>query len=262
MSTTFTARVKHGQSGPALEVPMEISSTIHQFMALLSSLLGLGSTQGLILIQGRTTLSGRPTLTFEAAGFRSGLTYDFSLVNPSDIVSRMHTRPAPTPAAQARPATTALEENLRQAYEHYPELLIQEPTATSMLYLRLRINGSPLIGMVDTGAQMSVISHRLAKRVGLEPIIDRRMQGTVIGAGSAKIIGKIHLVQLQVDSVFLPCSLMVVESELDLLLGIDMLRRHRAVILVGENTIRLGGSAIPFLSHAEAREETKPEDKT
>ena len=66
-----------------------------------------------------------------------------------------------------------------------------------------------------------------------------------VGVGTGKILGKIHIVELNIGGYDFPCSITVMDSEaglgdknMDCLLGLDMLKRHRCCIDLGKNVLR------------------------
>lgn len=84
--------------------------------------------------------------------------------------------------------------------------------------------------------------------------MDSRFEGVARGVGTAKIFGRIHLTLMTLGGKVFEISLTVMESvggEYDLLLGLDMLRKHAATIDLGANCLRIGGADVPFLSEAD-----------
>lgn len=58
-----------------------------------------------------------------------------------------------------------------------------------------------------------------------------RWSGIAKGVGTQKIIGRIHMVQMQIEGDFLASSFSVLEEQpMDMLLGLDMLKRHQVFI--------------------------------
>lgn len=55
-----------------------------------------------------------------------------------------------------------------------------------------------------------------------------RWAGIAKGVGVQKILGRIHMVQLQIENDFLITSFSILEQQpMDVLLGLDMLKRHQ-----------------------------------
>ena len=90
------------------------------------------------------------------------------------------------------------------------------------------INGHPVKAFVDSGAQSTIMSVDCAKKCNVDRLIDRRFSGIARGVGTQKIVGRIQLVQMQIDDVYVATSFSVLEDQqMDILLGLDMLRRHQ-----------------------------------
>ena len=70
------------------------------------------------------------------------------------------------------------------------------------------------------------MSSSCAERCDIMRLIDRRFEGMAVGVGTQKIIGRIHLAQIQIEDAYLQCSFSVIENQgMDVLVGLDMLRR-------------------------------------
>lgn len=77
-----------------------------------------------------------------------------------------------------------------------------------------------------------VVSLECARRCHLESLVDHRFAGIAKGVGSAKILGRIHLAQMKVGRSYLPCTFVILgDLGFDILLGLDMLRRHRVSMM-------------------------------
>lgn len=95
-------------------------------------------------------------------------------------------------------------------------------------YVNVNINGHHVKAFVDSGAQSTIMSVDCAKKCNVDRLIDRRFSGIARGVGTQKIVGRIQLVQMQIDTVFVATSFSVLEDQqMDILLGLDMLRRHQ-----------------------------------
>lgn len=143
-----------------------------------------------------------------------------------------------------------IESNMQDAIEFMPEAFGQ----VHMLYIKCKVNGTPIDAFVDSGAQSTIMSKACAERCNVTRLIDNRWSGIAQGVGTQKILGRIHLCQIQIENDFLPSSFSVLEQQpMDMLLGLDMLKRHQCVIDLKENILRIGttGTETRFLNESE-----------
>jgi DNA damage-inducible protein 1 len=87
-----------------------------------------------------------------------------------------------------------INENLHMAQEYFPESM----SHIHMLYIPLEINKHKLTALVDTGAQMTIISEDIAKKCGVFNLCDTRYHGTAKGVGTSKILGVIHAAEIKI----------------------------------------------------------------
>ncbi|CAF1025931.1 unnamed protein product [Adineta steineri] len=142
-----------------------------------------------------------------------------------------------------------VQENMEHAVEHAPEVFGH----VVMLYINCKVNGHVVKAFVDSGAQMTIMSQACAERCGIMRLVDRRFSGIAKGVGTQKILGRIHLAQLEIEKHYFATSLSVLEDQpMDMLLGLDMLRRHQCVLDLHKNVLRIANAVeTSFLSESD-----------
>jgi len=122
-----------------------------------------------------------------------------------------------------------------------------------MLQVQCEVMDQELEAFVDTGAQVTVMSLECAERCGLVPLIDQRFVGTAVGVGSTRIVGRINNIDLHIgDIVVQSCVTILEDMDLDMLLGMDVLRQGQCEICLRENVLRFRNglcfTEVPFLT--------------
>ncbi len=125
-------------------------------------------------------------------------------------------------------------ENVRNQYERMMEEYPESMGRVLMLYVGTTVNGKSLQVFVNSGAQATILSSACADGLDLLHLVDERFAGVAAGVGTGKILGRIHVVEMDIGGCVFPCSVTVMYSEgglgdknMDCLLGLDMLKRHR-----------------------------------
>merc|ERR1712141_699708 len=146
-----------------------------------------------------------------------------------------------------------IEQNMELAMEYNPESF----GTVVMLYIDCKVNGHNIKAFVDSGAQATIMSQKAAERCNIMRLVDRRWAGIAKGVGTQKIIGRVHIAQIQIKDDFLTSSFSILEEQpMDMLLGLDMLKRHQCSIDLKRNLLVIGstGTETPFLAESELPE--------
>merc|ERR1719186_1280538 len=147
--------------------------------------------------------------------------------------------------AQRLIATEIAQKNIDQNMELAMEASPESFGSVIMLYINCTVNGHQLKAFVDSGAQATIMSQKAAERCNIMRLVDQRWAGVAKGVGTQKIIGRVHMAQIQIESIFLTSSFSILEDQpMDMLLGLDMLKKH--VLVIGTTE-----TETPFLSESE-----------
>lgn len=125
------------------------------------------------------------------------------------------------------------QKNIDSNYESALDFNPESFGRVTMLYVPIQVQGKAEVAFVDSGAQMTIISKRVAERCNILRLLDTRFAGMAKGVGSAPILGKIHSAQVKLGNAFFPTSFTVLDQVehggIDLILGLDSLRAHQMV---------------------------------
>ncbi|XP_063884412.1 protein DDI1 homolog 2-like isoform X1 [Scylla paramamosain] len=143
-----------------------------------------------------------------------------------------------------------INSNMETAMEYNPESF----GLVHMLYINCKVNGHDVKAFIDSGAQMTIMSQACAERCSIMRLVDTRWAGVAKGVGTQPIIGRVHLVQIQIEGDFLASSFAIMADQpMDMLLGLDVMKRHQMSIDLKNNQLHIGttGTSTAFLSESE-----------
>merc|ERR1719259_866349 len=149
-----------------------------------------------------------------------------------------------------------IDANMEAAMEHSPESF----GTVQMLYINCSVNGHAVKAFVDSGAQTTIMSVGCAERCGIMRLVDERWAGIAKGVGEQRILGRVHCVPIEIQGAHLTSSFSILqEQSMEMLLGLDMLRRHQMIIDLHACVLKIGtsGNQTPFLQDADLPEHIK-----
>jgi len=123
------------------------------------------------------------------------------------------------------------------------------------IQIMCEINGFSVAAIIDTGAQVSIMSSSCAKRCHLFNAIDRHFAGKAHGVGSGEILGRIDQMMMRMGPLTFKSRIFVLrDSPVDFLIGLDFLKRFEGEVSLKDNVLRLNVKGkflrIPFFSES------------
>ncbi|TNJ30712.1 DDI1-like DNA-damage inducible protein [Giardia muris] len=144
-----------------------------------------------------------------------------------------------------------IKQDLEEVSSYYPELLVNYHPS---IYTRVKIHEKEVVCVIDSGCEISTMSLRTAQDCGLEEHIDRRYQGLARGVGKANIVGMIHLALVSIGTEHFVTNFVVLETDVDTLIGMSFIRMYRAIIDMKTLQFIVGESALPIMPLTEVED--------
>lgn len=108
------------------------------------------------------------------------------------------------------------------------------------LLVECNINGVLVPAIVDTGAQISIMSEACVKRCHLQSRVDPRYTGTAIGVGESKIIGRVNKLPIEMGPISFNSGVAILkDSRVEFLIGMDLLSLFESEINVKDGWMKM-----------------------
>jgi hypothetical protein len=142
-----------------------------------------------------------------------------------------------------------IEQNIN---EDYYTMAQESMLDNSLLHILVEINRFQYACILDTGAQLSVMSLRTAQTLKIDHLIDKTFSGVAKGVGSANILGNIFNVKAKINQSEFHINFKVIEHDEHLvLLGLDFLLSKCDSINLKNHSININSKPIQFLNEME-----------
>jgi len=157
-----------------------------------------------------------------------------------------------------------LKENKRQKKvdKNLDEALIKIPKLfkkCNLIYANCLINKTNIRVLIDSGAQISIIPLYIAKKIGIEDLIDYEINTNIIGVGNNNIdtIGKISLIDIyfqisknvnELNLIQINGSFSVIDDDdSEPIFGLDLLINNNAIVDFGNRHMIIQGLHIDLI---------------
>ena len=108
------------------------------------------------------------------------------------------------------------------------------------LQVMCEVNGYTVPAIIDTGAQISIMSYNCAQRCRINNNIDTRYAGRAIGVGSSDILGRINGLNMKIGPISFDGKVSILrDSRVDFLIGLDFLKRFNCEVSFKDRALRL-----------------------
>ena len=108
------------------------------------------------------------------------------------------------------------------------------------LQVMCEVNGYTVPAIIDTGAQISIMSYSCAQRCRINNNIDTRYAGRAIGVGSSDILGRINGLNMKIGPISFDGKVSILrDSRVDFLIGLDFLKRFNCEVSFKDRALRL-----------------------
>eukprot|EP01038_Epipyxis_sp_PR26KG_P013948 gene13948-18707_t len=116
---------------------------------------------------------------------------------------------------------------------------IKSSTSFNPIQVTCEINGFQVPAIIDTGAEISVMSSSCARRCRVSNLIDTKYCGKVVGVGSSDILGGIDSLSMKIGGLNFNNKISILrDARCDLLIGLDILQKFNCEISLKERVLK------------------------
>jgi hypothetical protein len=117
--------------------------------------------------------------------------------------------------------------------------VMQETIQGDQLLVECIINGYSISAIIDTGAQLSIMSESLLKKCRLSQDMDTRYTGKAIGIGQSDILGRVLNLPIQMGPISFKSGVSVLKDcRVEFIIGMDMLDKFESEINLKDRWIK------------------------
>lgn len=134
-----------------------------------------------------------------------------------------------------------------------------------LYYIKVQYNNIPFYAMVDCGAQISIMSVTMVKKLGIIDV--KPTNGVVKGIGQTKMLGKVKNCPLSIvnQTIFIHIMIdfIVLQNNNLIILGLDFLEKYKCIINCNFKMLHMNGNKVPLIKQPikQPMKPTKPIDK-
>lgn len=122
-----------------------------------------------------------------------------------------------------------------------------------LYYIKVQYNNISFYAMVDCGAQISIMSLTMVKKLGIKDKDIKPTNGVVKGIGQTTMLGKVKNCPLSIVNctTFIPIVIdfIVLQNNNLIILGLDFLEKYKCIINCNFKMLHMNGNKVPLINH-------------
>ena len=116
-----------------------------------------------------------------------------------------------------------------------------------MIQIPISVNGNNILAILDTAAEVTIISDRLIKKLKEKPKISKSVIMHAAGRDMQMKGAKLNPVRMKIGDDWYCEPLYMAPIEDDMLLGLDFLLKHKARVNLAESYLEIGEKKVSFV---------------